>query len=618
MYRLRVYPIPARGDVRIQIEYEQTLKSDNGTVEYLYPLNTEKYSGANLEECKVDIRLNSFENIGSLYCPTHPIGTERYSDKSMRALYQERNVRPDKDLIIYFTRQNRDFGFHILTYREPGSEDGFFLGILSPPLQSRLQNVAKNIIFILDSSGSMRGEKFSQVREALRFCLQGLNAGDNFNVIDYDDIVRNFRPALVKADKANIADAIAFTDRTEASGGTNIYEALTSACRMIPAADDPTYMIFLTDGQPTVGITDLEQITRNTSMLNEGRARLFVFGVGYDVNTHLLDRLAEENHGTPEYVLPDENIEVKVSRLGTKLSHPALTDMKLIFASMDTRHLYPSPLPDLFYGSEMIITGRYHGDGNSQAVISGRIGSKAVTYEFPVTFSDGSSRDGFIALLWANRRIAYLLQEMRLHGTNDEILSEIIDLSKKYGIITEYTSFLVSGDEYLTMQRRLGRPEGRVGGAVPDAAFMMPRESLQKDLRDNTNALRTEKSGKSAVGQAHSLGMQSQVVQLPTPNAVTVEGEQKQFNNVTQVGAQAFFQVGNNWVQGDLKDDKFNMQVKRFSKAYFQILEKDPSLGRYLGLGDEVRLRIGTQVVQIADSGKETLTDSDMSLLFPR
>ncbi len=441
MYRMRVYPIPARGEVRIQIEYEQTLKSDNGTVEYIYPLNTEKYSGANLERCKVTVNVNSFENIGSVYSPTHQMAIERLGEKSMKVVYNDENVKPDKDLVVYFTRQTSDFGFHLLSYGEPGREGGYFMGILSPPLESRRVETNKNVIFILDSSGSMRGEKFQQAIDALKFCLGGLNPGDRFNVIDYDDDIRPFKPELVTANKINIDEASSFANLAEAAGGTNIYDALASACRMIRSSVNPSYILFLTDGQPTVGNTSIEQIISNTSALNEGRAHIFVFGVGYDVNTNLLDRLSEQNHGLPEYVLPDENIESKISRVASKLSHPALTDVNISFGNANVSRIYPAPIPDLFYGSEIIVTGRFERNGTSQAVVTGQVGGKNVTFEFPVTFSDGDSRDDFIALLWANRRIGYLLQELKSHGSNQELLTEVIELSKKYGIYRVHVFF---------------------------------------------------------------------------------------------------------------------------------------------------------------------------------
>jgi Ca-activated chloride channel family protein len=600
MYRMRIYPIPARGEVRMQIEYEQALKSDGGTVEYLYPLNTEKYSGSNLEDCKVELKVTSFENIGTVYCPTHEIKTERLGPKTMRASYRDENVRPDKDIVFYFTRQNTDFGFHLLSYREPGEREGYFLGILSPPLDSNRMTIDKNIVFVLDSSGSMRGEKIRQAIEALKFCLEGLNTDDRFNIIDYDDSVRPYRNSLISASSANIRDAVAFADRLESSGGTNIYDALQSACRMIVPSDNPSYIVFLTDGLPTVGNTDIEQIIKNTTMLNESRARLFVFGVGYDVNTRLLDRLAEENNGLPEYVTPEENIEAKVSRLASKISRPALTDLALSFNPKRVTDVYPSPVPDLFYGSEIIFTGRYESDGTSKALITGTIAGKNVRYEFPVSFAGRENNDEFIPLLWANRRIGYLLQELRLHGHNDELLEEVIALSKKYGIITEYTSFLVTGDEDI-MARNLH----------------MPAPLSARENKDAVSKLMAPEVGKSAVRGSMESSKQSQSDFFSAREEIEVDGRTQTLSNVTQVGSQAFYQVGKNWVQGGLAEDKFDIEVKRFSEAYFQLLDNDSSLGRFLGLGNEVRLKIGSQVVQVSDKGIERLSESQLRALFP-
>lgn len=600
IYRLRVYPIPARGEVRMKIEYQQTLKSDNGTVDYLYPLNTEKHSGANLDECTINIKVNSFENIGTLYCPTHYVSVERLGDKSMSATYSERNVKPNHDFVIDFTRQKNDFGFHLLSYRESGDGDGYFVGLISPPVKEDNIEVDKNVIFLLDSSGSMRGEKMSQAIDALKFCLLGLKEDDRFGIIDYDDVIKPYRAGLEDANKGNINNAVEFAGRIEASGGTNIYDALAEACRMIPSGDNPTYIIFLTDGLPTVGNTNIEQIIANTRTLNESRARLFVFGVGYDVNAHLLDRLTEENKGMAEYVSPDENIEVKISRLATKISRPALTDLQVTFSPTETYYLYPDAIPDLFRGSEIVVFGRFKQDGSSNAVLKGKIGSREVVYEYPVRFERGSSETEYIAMLWANRRIGYLLQEMRLHGTSDELLNEVIELSKKFGIVTEYTSYLVTGDD--------------VRGH--DRFWYMPAPEAAARLKTSMNDLGSRQTGKSAIDQSRTLGAQNYASQVPSEGEVTIAGEKKRFSNVAQVGNQAFFQSGANWVQSSLKEDRYDMKIKRFSDAYFQILDNDPSLGRILALGDEVRFQLGSQVIQISDTGKEILSDSELRQLF--
>jgi Ca-activated chloride channel family protein len=413
--------------------------------------------------------------------------------------------------------------------------------------------------------------------------------------------VKPYRSELLGANRENLDDAIGFADGIDASGGTNIYDALARACEMIPRNEDPTYLIFLTDGLPTVGNRNIEEIIKNTTRLNESRARLFVFGVGYDVNAHLLDRLAEGNSGVPEYVLPNEDIEVKVSRLAGKISRPAMTYVKLSFASGNVYNIYPEKLPDLFYGSEVIIAGRFRNSGKSRATVSGRIGDRTEEYSYPVEFSSGSMSEEYIALLWANRRIGYLLQEMRLHGTNDELITEVVELSKKFGIITEYTSFLVTGDE------------DRMASGYWEAEAPVLYDRVKKSIR----GLGMEQSGKSAVGQSSNLHRQQSQAMAPQSNQYMMGEEARAITNAKQVGVQTFFQSGSNWIHSDLKKDSFDMEIRRFSDAYFQLIEKDPSLGRYLAVGDEIRLQIGSQVVQISDSGKEILSADDLRELFP-
>jgi len=302
----------------------------------------------------------------------------------------------------------------------------------------------------------------------------------------------------------------------------------------------------------------------------------------------------------PEYVLPNEDIEVKVSHLANKISYPAMTDLKLDFASNRIYQIYPNKFPDLFYGSEIIIAGRYGNRGKGTAILTGKIGGRPVEYNYPVEFSDGSMADEYIAMIWANRRIGFLLQELRLHGTNEELLTEVIELSKKYGIITEYTSFLVTGDDRL-------KADGYWEAEAPVLSDM---------LKKNLESYGAEKSGRSAVKQSAKLNRQSQSNILAAPNEVEINEQKHEITNAKQVGLQAFYQSGTNWIQAELKEDSFDLEIKRYSKAYFQILEQDPSLGRYLAVGDEIRLKIGSQVVQVSDTGKDILTPDELKALF--
>jgi len=189
---------------------------------------------------------------------------------------------------------------------------------------------------------------------------------------------------------------------------------------------------------------------------------------------------------------------------------------------------------------------------------------------------------------------------MRLHGTDDELVKEVVELSKKYGIVTEYTSFLIEGDSRYEAEVYLRMAPAELHGA----------------LKENIDKKSQEQTGMGAFRQSKNI-----VVQAERPvidkYAVSTVKKATMDRITTQVGSQGFFQTNGNWIQGDIQEDKFDIEIKRYSDAYFQILEKDPSLGRYLGLGDQVRLIIGAQVVQISDAGQENLSDKELNLLFP-
>jgi Ca-activated chloride channel family protein len=329
MFKARVYPIPARGETRIRLGYSEILKLNGGICGYRYTLNTEKFSKDPLQSVRLTVQINSNQPIKSIYSPSHNIRIDKESDHKVRVTYVEENTRPDKDFLLYYTLSEEDIGFNLLPF-EDEDHQRYFLAMISPQVEVPAdKTLRKEIIFILDTSGSMRGEKIRQAKGALTFCLNSLSSVDRFNIIDFDDQIRSFKESLTQATRENIKDAQRFVENCEAEGGTNINDALLTGLRQIGSESKATFVIFLTDGLPTVGITDIKNILQNVKEDNRAGVRIFVFGVGYDVNAHFLDKLAQDNHATSDYVSPEEDIEVKVSSFFKKVSHPILTDIEL-------------------------------------------------------------------------------------------------------------------------------------------------------------------------------------------------------------------------------------------------------------------------------------------------
>jgi len=579
MFRARVYPIPAYGETRIKLGYSQVLKSENGICEYRYSLSTEKFSPTPLEDVKMDLVINSEIPIKNVYSSTHDIKTRRENDHRVKVSYLEENSKPNKDFVLYYTLSEEEIGFNLLSYQDE-DEGNFFMALFSPQVQRAEKPIPKKIIFILDTSGSMQGEKIKQAKNALIFCLNSLNPDDSFNLIDFDDRVKTHSSKLLPATGKNIDAGIKFIQDCKADGGTDINSALLEGLDQLNPEDKTSYIVFLTDGLPTVGTKDVQKILKNVDA-NNNSIRIFVFGVGFDVNTHFLDRLARENHATSDYVTPDEDIEVKVSNFYKKISHPILSDLSLRFSKIKTFELYPQELPDLFSGSQIIILGKYEGKGNSIATLSGYTSEGKESYSYKVRFSP-EEKNNFIPRLWATRRIGYLVDQIRLYGRSEELVDEIILLSKRYGIITQYTSFLI------------------------DADYRLADHELREMAVEALSSQHVKKSGAGAVYQSKNLHLLREAPIAPK-GFTDSTGTEKKISEIAQLGNKTFFKKGNLWVDSQFDEKLKTIKIQRFSPAYFELAKRFPEFEKYLSLGDKVIFVFMDKMIEIAEEGEEKI-----------
>ncbi len=577
MFRARVYPIPAArggvpGEKRIKLSYEQTVSCESGVCRFSYPLNTEKFSSKPLQSVAVSVRIRSAQPIKSVYSPTHEIAVNRISDYEVSASFEASDVRPEKDFVLYYALSDEDFGVSLLTYREAG-EDGFFM-LMASPKYAQNKTLPKDLVFVLDTSGSMAGEKITQAKGALRFCLNNLNSGDRFDVVSFNSDVAAFSPTLEAADAAKIKEALAFTDGLSAAGGTDINGALNSALKLTAGGGTrPKMIVFLTDGLPTVGVTEVKTILSNAEAAGGNSTRIFSFGVGFDVNTHLLDRLSAGSGGASDYVEPGEDIEVAVSSFYGKVKNPVLSDLHLSFSNIEVEETYPKQLPDMFSGSQLVVFGRYVGGGGSLITLLGSDGEVKKTFSYEVDFPDSETENDFIPRLWASRKIGFLLDEIRLNGEDRELVDEIIRLSMKYGIMTPYTSFLVEVDKDdgvpLQMEEARDMFSSILGGVGFKAA-----------------------SGSPAVNSAQS------VRQLKDSGIEAGDSAE-----VKTLGAKVFYFSDGMWVDNDYSKDKETTEVVYGSDAYYSMLDGGSDVGRILSLGQRVRFCLGEVCYDVGDEG---------------
>jgi Ca-activated chloride channel family protein len=605
LFKVRIFPIEPHADKRVKISYREVLPLDAGTMEYLYPLNTEKFSSQPLDLASIRVDIRTTDPLRTVYCPTHEVSVSRPDQRRATVHWEARNVKPDADFKLYLGTATAPVGLSLLAHR-PAGEDGFFFLTASPGLADAGLKVApKDIVFVFDTSGSMAGEKLAQAKRALRFCIDNLNPGDRFEIVRFSTEAEALFHGLAPADAAALSKARAFIDGLQALGGTNIEEALAMALAPGGGGDRPRIVIFVTDGKPTIGETGEDRLLDKIRQANAGGVRIFTFGVGHDINTHLLDRLTEATRASRAYIAPEEDLEVKISAFYTKVRSPVLTDVKLSFGpGVEVYQLYPRDLPDLFQGSALTVFGRYRGEGAVRVTLDGKVAGQPRRFEFDGRLpGQGGERHDFIPPLWASRRIGFLLDQIRLHGEDRELVDEIARLARTYGIITPYTSHLIVEDERDRVARRQITADQQTLGRNAAAAPELERKA------------REEYAGMRAKSGAGSVQASSEVQELnqAANQAQTRAGEgrlaykdaagreQRIAEQVRSVRGQNFYQSGAFWNAANVLSVPAD-QTRRIqfgSKEYFELLDKEPAAAQYLSVGRNVRFALHNQLYEI-------------------
>ena len=593
LFKVRIFPIEPYSTKRIKISYRQILQSDNGTAEYLYPLNTEKYSSKDLEDVAIRVSVSSQTPIKNIYCPTHEVDIIRKDAYTSVISYEAHRARPDKDFSLFFRTDHSKIGISAITQREHEEHKGFFLLDIAPDIDVKENEIEeKDITFVLDVSGSMAGDKLKQAKRALSFCIDNLNKGDRFEVVRFSTEAEALFKTVMPANEENKRKALRFVDDLRAIGGTNIEDALKLAVQQKDVSYRPRVILFLTDGKPTINETDEDKLVGLIRKSAKSSVRIFTFGIGNDINTRLLDKITTTTNAYRTYITPDEDIEIKVSNLYTKIQSPVLTDLKITTDSgVRLSEVYPQELPDLFKGSSITVLGRYEGSGTNDVILEGRLKGKLVTFRHKCAFSDTESKNDFIPPLWAARKVGFLLDQIHLNGENRELIDELVELSKKYGIITPYTSYLIVEDEQRrVVDRRLRFEEQTMGGMVPKSSPSYER------MKESVSALR-------GLSGAESVEASKDVQSMPSSNNISqnisaevkvedsmgnVQGANQQVKNIL---GKAFYNNNKYWIDPEVQKKKYNqtVQIKYGTEDYFKLIQEKPLTAKFFSLGKNVK-----------------------------
>jgi Ca-activated chloride channel family protein len=605
LFQASIFPIPPHSDKKLEITYTQVLKAEGGTVAYRYPLGTGHNLVPSVGAVSGRVEIEGREAVRNVYSPSHEIDVTHRGERQARVSFEAKAGQEPQDFQLFYTLSDADFGMTLLTHREPGKQ-GYFLLTISPKDELAEQEyAAKDVVFVLDTSGSMAEEgKMEKARAALLFGVRSLRAQDRFNVVSFAGEEHLMTTGLLQADDAGRALGEEFIGKLRPVGGTNINSALLASMSQFDRAEHPRILVFLTDGLPTVGETNVGRIVENLRGARVPGVRLFTFGVGYDVNTALLDKLAAENGGVAEYVEPKEDLEVKVSNFFTKINHPVLTALALDMPGVETDLVYPREMPDIFRGTQLTLIGRYRNPFDVRGAtmrLTGRTGAsqRTFTYEnidFPLT----EERNDFLPRLWATRRVGWLMEQIRTNGEQKELTDEIVDLGTRYGIVTPYTSYLAVEPERALNEdevslrvmpgerrTRLNGPSNRPGAVTRDiggagagasgaAAQSMPEPppAPPKDAAKTTTGEFAVRASKRARAQQEAVR-----VEADAPTA-----------SVRRVGEKTFYLREGAWLDSEFKPEaKLPETALVFGgDEYFALLKREPQLARFFTLGERV------------------------------
>lgn len=584
LLRARVFPIGPGETRKITLRYTQVLDRVGDALRFRYASGRETPPG------RFVINVNTTDGLAQAYSPTHRLTTR---PEGRQREIQLANPAAGGDVEVLFPLAHNLVGLSLLTHRAVG-DDGFFMLLLSPGAAAEATALRRDLVAVLDVSGSMSGEKLHQAQEALAQLVGGLRDGERFRLIAFSNGVRRFASHWTTAGGDSRRLAQDWVRGLRAEGGTNIAGALDEAFAQPPDNESVGVVVFLTDGLPSVGEKDPEQLAERAER-GRGRFRVFAFGIGHDVNTYLLDRLADRARGTTQYVAPGGDIERAVGALAAKLASPVLTDLAVAADGVELFDLEPGRLPDLFAGDELVVLGRYRGaTGVRSVTVTGRRNGRQERFRTTSTFPLEHGANDYMPPLWAARRAGALAREIRLQGSSPEILDELRRLALRYGILTDYTAYLVQ--EPNATARRVAEERMRAQASVAPSA-QAGAAAVEQSVRERGY------SGAVALDEVAEAARKAAPA-TPSPGAAT-----------RRIAGRLFVERSGVWTDTGHDEHQRVVTVAPFSEAYFALLGVLPELRGPAALQPAVIVAGDHVSIKIEERGKTTWSPGELRRL---
>ena len=592
LIRARIFPIQPGETRKVVLRYTQVLERAGDALRLRYSIGDRPVSAGRgyldqpapepVDAFRYTVTVPGAAAYGTPYSPTHHVTTRRDGDR------MEITLDPDAsgDVEIFIPLLRGLVGTSVVT-NAPGGEDGYFMLLVAPPADVEGPSVPRDLTLVLDVSGSMSGDKIAQAKAALRQALGTLRPADRFRLVAFSTRVLNFRDGFAPATAASLDAARAWLDGLVADGGTNIAGALDAVLGDAGAEGRLPIIVFVTDGLPTVGEQSPERIAALAGS-RIGQARMFTVGVGFDVNTYLLDRLALEGRGSAEYVAPNADVETAMSAVLGKIQHPALVNLRIAGAPIALHATYPAHLPDLFYGEELVVFGRYRGTGAGPVVVTGERNGRTERFTADATFPAAAAENDFVPKLWASRRIGDLTRQIRLEGATPSLVEEVRSLGLRYGILTEYTSYLVQEPRAAWNQPVAMPASAALRGGAGAAAMQTGRDAF-------ANA-----TASAVLGGVTPLAAADHVA---SARASELAASGAGAAPVRRIGGRLFVLADSVWTDASQRDSLKVVDVAPYSDAYFALVRALPEIAPYLAAGDRVVIAGRRGSVKISGTG---------------
>lgn len=574
-----VFPVPAGGTQTFRVTYEQVLSGDGPRVDYVLP-RSESMEDSGVE-WDVSVRVRQAEGgsrLGAVYSPSHEVSVKPEGREGFRVTVAPSALRePGSFRLSYILAGEDEIPMTVMAYPDASVGDGtggYFMLVAGAGTDVDRPKIRREVTIVIDRSGSMRGKKIEQAKNAALQIIEALDEGERFNIISYSDTIERFAPSAVEKNSRTIAQAREVIGAIRAVGGTNIHGALLEAVRPEPVEGTLPLVLFLTDGLATVGVTDEQQIRDAVGSANGHERRIFTFGVGFDVNAPLLSALAQKTRAASTFVLPDEDVEVKVGQVFRKLAGPVMASPELRWDDVTAsggahriREALPTDLPDLFAGEQLVILGEYSGSRPMTLHLRGK-GEGSPEGSIELNPASASVANSFVPRLWAQRKIASMIEQIRLSGdaasVKEELVEEIVRLSLKHGILTEYTAFLAA-------------EEGQFAAAGGLRADNMDALEAEAGATLRERAVE-DRAGRGAVSQSLNTARYSSAKSAPARQSyLDADMNEVVIATVQNIADQTLLRRQGRWVDARLLEHEAEAPEETIafaSEAYFALAER--------------------------------------------